>query len=249
MNQKILLILSLVLVLLVSCASQINNTCPDIKCPELNCNDCPDKIEYQTKEVVKTEYKDKIVNKYQCFDGNITNTISECQNIINIKTDTNFESKTNFCTNPNNYDFEKIAIKSYSEENNNNLGETFSEYQLAPNQWYPSIQEGWIGMYQLKVNNEGCTKIDISKIKVSYYLFYDDELIFKQEKTNKYFNWFIMQEDIYPMEYNIIRRGIFYDGSQFDLFKLTKSGDYVLRIKLYYKDMEVDSTEDLITIK
>ena len=247
--KRIMPLLTIMLLLsLVGCQTQYPSA--NNSCPELNCSDCASQIEYQTKEVEKKVYVDKPVYKYQCFDGSTVDTLNDCPNIVNIKTNTNFQGNSNFCTDSNNYNVEKISIKSYSEENDENLGETFSDSKWSSNQWYPSLQEGWIGMYQLKVLNEGCTKIDKTKITVSYYLFHKDQLIFKQEKTNKYLNWFIMQDEIYPLEDDTIRRGIFYDDSNSDeLFKLSDNGEYIIRIKLYYQDKEVDSVEDLIIIK
>lgn len=246
--KHIILFIILFLLFLVGCQTQYTNE--NDSCPELNCLDCPSQIEYQTKEVEKKVYIDKPVYQFQCFDGSSVDTLTDCPEIIEIKSNTNFQSNTNFCTDSKNYKMEKISIKSYSEETGENLGKIFSESEWSANQWYPSLQEGWIGNYPLKVINEGCTKIDKSKITVSYYLYHNDELIFKQEKTKKYLNWLILQDEIYPQSDDTIRRGIFYDDSSSDeLFKLSDDGEYIIRIKFYYNNIEVDSVEDLIIIK
>ena len=61
------------------------NSCPAVECqtncPELDCLNCPPKIEYQTKEVEKKVYVDKPVVKYQCFNGDSEDNLEDCDRI------------------------------------------------------------------------------------------------------------------------------------------------------------------------
>jgi|SRR3989344_529064 len=240
-SHTILISLLIILLLVLGCVPQQKcpdsdySKCPQQKCPDLDCNNCPKQTETIT------------ITKYQCYDGATISNLADCPTITNIRDNTNFKSDSSFCSKPENYNLEKISIKSYSEEQDKNLGETFSDSQYSSNKWYPSLNEGWIGNYPLKVINEGCTKIDKSNVRVSYYLYHNNQLIFKEERTNEYLNWLILQDDIYPQEDDTIRRGISYDNSG-ELFTITDNGEYIIKIKLYYKDVEIGLIDDLIII-
>ena len=102
----LILILMLVLILLVSCVPQIktgesqqnlDKTCPDKECPKLDCNDCETKI----------EYKDKMVTKYQCYDGSVKDNSDECP-----KTEAQKAPKE--CPELNNFDIKELAFSEDS---------------------------------------------------------------------------------------------------------------------------------------
>ena len=69
------------------------DACPSVECqtncPELDCDSCPAKIEYQEKIVEKPVE----VVKYQCYDGSIETSKSNCKTPEEVKFDSLEEGK------------------------------------------------------------------------------------------------------------------------------------------------------------
>jgi len=246
-NKMFFIIASSILVLLfglTGCSS-----CPELDCPKFDCNDCSPKIEYEEKEIIKTEYEEKIVNKYQCFDGSFVENIITCKTIQNLRKSMNIVKKDDLCSDPDNYDLQQIEIDTFLD----NLEELDSEkYNLGDFEawvkWYPSLNEGFILGYPISVNNVGCTKLYVGELSASIYLYHDGELIAKNEKSSYGFEMISsVGGEIYPDLFASSR--ITFKDNMFDAaHEITEAGDYPVKVIVYYGGEVVEVIEDVIMV-
>lgn len=229
-------------------------------CPEQDCNSCPPKIEYQEKEVIKTEYKDRIVNKYQCFDGSFVEDISKCKNIQELRDSMTIVEKDDLCSDPKNYNLQQIKIDNFLDSTEiTEEGSIVTHFQDTGKRsnlgdfeawvkWYPSLNEGYILGYPINVENIGCTKLDVRKLSASIYLYYGGQLIAKNEKSSYGFEMLSsLGNEIYPDGF-VSGRVTFKDNMMDAAHEISKTGDYPVKVIVYYDGKEVEIIEDVIVV-
>ncbi len=240
----------------VDSANQCSSkTCPETNCPKLDCTSCPPKIEYQTKEIEKKVYVDKL--KVECLDGTIKDKKEECANIQEITKNMPIKDNTDICRDTSNKNLERIELITDSMRRNEDaiLG-TILETKTK---WYPSLNEGWVEMYFLKIKNTGCTIIEREKISLTIKVYDGDKIIYSKEKDKDGFSYFYAGADgqpmgnrkIYPQDedtirtpFNLKNTGWPYEAE----YKFNKEGKYPVKFILYYGDDIIAQTEDVVNI-
>ena len=218
-------------------------------CPELDCNACPAKIEYETKEVEKKVYVDKPVYKYQCFDGNTKENIDDCENIKSYIDSQDNKASESFCAKTKNKNYEQISIKNAFEEN---------QYMDKSNlyKYYPSLNEGWIYHYPIYIENAGCTKLVMDKFTSKSSVYLNNKLVHSFESEI----YSLLVDYMYPEDeqmYNIALAD--YDdfnedgtvllmGMDQGPIKITSSGNYIIRVSIYYDNSKIADIEDTLAV-
>jgi len=224
-----------------------SKTCPEVNCPKLDCSNCPPKVEYQAKEVEKKIYVDKLV--VECLDGTIKDKKEDCQNIQKIINSIPKKESEDICGNPANKNLEKIELTP------NALGTITAEPKIR---WYPSLNEGWVEMYFLKIKNIGCTIIDREKISLTVEVYDKEDMIYSKEKDKNGFSYVYSGDDglmgnrkIYPQDddtirtpFNIKNTGWPYEAN----YKFNKEGKYPVKFILYYDSSIIAVAEDVVNI-
>lgn len=197
-------------------------------CPQLDCANCPPKIEYQTKEVEKKVYVDKPVYKYQCFDGTNADSINNCK-----YTDTSSIKKIGNCE--DNSELRKMDIWFNDPENIRDF-----VFEDIVNVWYPGENEGKVFGTPLFLKNTGCKKIEPS---INMYLYNGDNLVYKIENQGITFlsgfnyasnlDWMNTEQDIfYPNDWSFTYAFLNEEDGTFKRngVKITSLGEYRLRV-------------------
>ena len=257
--KSIILVLIVSIVVVYGCSSQTTvkfqcadgffvdsaNSCSSVNyktnCPELDCVNCPAKIEYKDREVKKEVYINKPIYKYQCFDGTSADSITGCK-----YTDTSLINKVGDCE--NNKELRKMDIWFNDQENMRNF-DVFN----VPNVWYPGENEGKIFGTPLFLKNTGCKKIEPS---INMYLYDGTRLFYTTENRkispNSY--WRTNEQDVfYPNDW-VFTYAFLIDGDyeiERNGLKINSLGEYRLRVivKDVLSEEIVGSKEIQLTIK
>ncbi len=194
-------------------------------CPELDCSVCPVKTEYKEKIVEKKVYVDKPVYKYQCFDGSFKDSINECSSFI-----TDNPKVSSKCSQDAYKDVTSVELDLKWEDPDGVLLGFWSNEDYY--KWYPSLNEGKIFGVDVYIKNIGCTKI---KPKYNMLLIKNNNII--KEKEDSYFrsgtglSWGTAgfgsdNKEYYPEDWSYSFETFeFMDG-----VKVTSPGTYIIRI-------------------
>ena len=213
---------------------------------------CPPKIEYQQKEVEKTVYVDKIKNQFECLDGTFKDKKEECPNIQEIIKNMPIKDNADICRNNSNKNLERIELTP------NVLGSITAEPHIK---WYPSLNEGWVEIYFLKIKNTGCTIIEREKISLTIKVYDGNNIIYSKEKDKEGFSYVYLDDSgsglmgnrkIYPQVDDAIRTpfNVKTTGgmSGLEYFKFNKEGKYPVKFILYYGNDIIAQAEDVVNI-
>lgn len=221
----------------------------DYNCPELNCSACPAKVEYKTKEIENRIYIDKPIYKFQCFNGDLKDKIEDCDNIISFLDSQENAINDTFCAKLENKNYEKISI--YNAFEKNQFLDKSNIYK-----YYPSLNEGWIYYYPIYIKNTGCTKLDLDKFLTKSSVYLNNKLIHSYDsKINN-----ILVDYMYPEDeqmYSVALAGyddfsetdtILIIGADQGPIKITSSGNYIIRVSIYYNTQKIADIEDIIIV-
>lgn len=143
--------------------------------------------------------------------------------------------------NPTDFDLLLFDEDSYDYSVINNMGD--GKYTV---EWYPSLSEGKIYAYWLKITNIGCTKLNQEHFSYDMYLIKNDAMISSLENYKGIIMGGMM-EDWYP-EYGISIK-LFYEGSFSSSVKIFETGEYFTVINLYYDSLQIAQIRDIILIQ
>ena len=232
------------------------NLCPKVTCkpnyPQLDCANCPSKIEYQTKEVEKNIYVDKL--KIECLDGVVKDKKEDCTNIQDIIKSIPKKDSVDICSDPANKYLEKIELTTAADRRKQ--GNDILETKVK---WYPSLNEGWVEMYFLRIKNAGCTIIEREKISFTITMYDGAKIIYSEKRKDEGFSYFYSGDTdlmgnrkIYPNDEDTISTpfNIKTTGGLmgWEYFKFNKVGNYPVKFDIYYNDKLIAHAEDVIII-